>query len=566
MSLPDKITYDPLDDIFTVDIDLESLYNKFIVPIEKMRSFAAPTVSERPVGRDGSSVINLVADTANIDPSEPQESRAHAFYRMIGFPVISSNLDFYNPGFNPTISSDERTKNINISARISSQVRYMHQQREISARNRLAYFKKSNIDACVFALVMGFPGGIKPFLQMNPSDNFDSINQIDRQEYSIAARKLFLDSKYQRTDGNNFTNYFTSGNHILRPFNVDPNISDTVTGFTNETRNVAAPFLQSKKDTGIERNIFAKRPGLEFILRLRLRQQSESAALQETIFAINSTNSIGLNISDLRLTAGALLNEFNITDEDIKSRLKNSRNLELININKLIKTIKGIISLLITSIDTIDYVSKTTKWTPLPSERGPEGGSEVSGLLKTKRIFELDRRIIDLTIRSENAKRQGEISDNPEILSNYFHLSEFENTEKVFLNQLNDAIEERNSLHLNASNALRAIEIITGEVSGLGLIDILAIYTALWAIDIDVLISMLDNNSFNRLYQFNPDLRTSEVEARRAAGAPVMSIDKAMQAFESQVINILSFSDKIFMQKLGSPINADGGTISSLRL
>src|SRR5690606_31964613 len=131
------------------------------------------------------------------------------------------------------------------------------------------------------------------------------------------------------------SNYFDSGSHMLRPFTTDPNIIDTVTGFSNETRIVAAPFLSTKNDTGIERDVFAKRPGIEFILRLRLKEQNTTtvadslnsivADLLNSIFGEESGEDISvLSNTEIAEVVAALLNKegSTITSGDILERLK----------------------------------------------------------------------------------------------------------------------------------------------------------------------------------------------------------------------------------------------------
>ena len=95
--------------------------------------------------------------------------------------------------------------------------------------------------------------------------------------------------------------------------------------------------------------------------------------------------------------------------------------------------------------------------------------------------------------------------------------------------------------------ALREIEIITGEISGLGLIDILAIYTALWSIDIKTLIGFLDNSSYERLIKFNPSLEPS---ARLAYGKSILS---SLQDFEKSVKLILNIIDKLIQAQILNP-------------
>ena len=80
---------------------------------------------------------------------------------------------------------------------------------------------------------------------------------------------------------------------------------------------------------------------------------------------------------------------------------------------------------------------------------------------------------------------------------------------------LDDMTNKRTSQTDAANDALRKIEIIMGEFSGFGLCDIIATYLALWTIDQQTLVNMLDDGAFNRLYQ-DTTLQSAAVQARQA--------------------------------------------------
>ena len=557
--LPERKIDSELDDTQGVDLDLESLFNKYILPIEKMRSFAAPPSVDRPVVADGPAVATDAPNQSSVDPSTPQESRAHAFYRMIGLPVISENSQFYNPGFDPTLKSDARKKNYDISTKVPPVVKSAHVLREDNVRRRLAVFRKISVDACIHSIAMGVPGGTKPFLQMDDNESFDFMTKDDPQKFNIPLRALYIGARYLRRDGEVITNFFDSGNHILRPFNVDPNVVDSVVGEPNKTRRVAAPFLPTKKDTGIDGSVSTLRPGIEFILRLRLSEQGTTTIADSLLSVLDDDATDTVSNSEISEVVSALLNKegSSVSSDDIIKRLKNAHRLQLININKLVKTIKGVAEVLADSIDQIKTTSKTVRWTPVPGVKGPEEGCDITNLVYPIQKTELERRINNLQARALQSSEVGDLGD---FTNSEFHLSQMENTERPWVAELEDSKECRDASIQRGSNALSAIEIITGEVSGIGLIDVLAIYTALWAIDIESLVSMLDDNAFNRLYENNENLRSFDVEFRRISG-PQVGITDAVKTFEKQVINILKYADDILKDKLGTPVNKEGSDI-----
>src|ERR1700733_3501396 len=75
-------------DIFNIDFD--QLYTNFITPVDAIRShFNA-----------------LVPSSQELNTPQYQESRCHAFYRMVGFPVVADDGDFYSPGYDPNLNVD----------------------------------------------------------------------------------------------------------------------------------------------------------------------------------------------------------------------------------------------------------------------------------------------------------------------------------------------------------------------------------------------------------------------------------------------------------------------------
>src|ERR1700722_8184983 len=85
--------YYDTQNIFNVDID--DLYNRFITPIENQRSHYNA----------------LVPGSQELNTPQYQESRCHAFFRMIGFPVAAKSGSFYSPGYDPTLNTDLTTSN-----------------------------------------------------------------------------------------------------------------------------------------------------------------------------------------------------------------------------------------------------------------------------------------------------------------------------------------------------------------------------------------------------------------------------------------------------------------------
>lgn len=555
MSLPDEYTDGAIEDIQDVDADLGSLIDRFIRPIDALRSAAAPSSLFGRAQRrivDNNDVSIAVAQDLNetsFDPTEAKESRVHAFYRLMGFPVMGAG-GFYNPGFNPNLTEKSKTAHYTIGNSVDENITSAQALRENGVRVRANIHKKMPYQSSLLASVMHIP---KKFQVLDTGKKF---SDKDEQRFTLPVRKLFINTFYEKSDGGDIdTNFYVSGSHMLRPFLVDPTISNSV---MPANRLVCAPFLKNKSATKLDSSTYLKRPGIEFILSLRLSQSPtlESQILNDVIFTLDPGQDIeGLSKNEVKQLASALLDENKVSGSQVDVLLTTS--FEIIQLNKLVKTIKALVYKLVRAIETIYEVSNNIEWTPLPGELGPEDASKlvIAGQIRTRaRTSPLEIRIDELGIKSANSKRLSNLNVSP--LD--FAIAEYENTEKLFIDELNEAKEQRNEYIRQGAEALSTIEYITGEVSGLGLIDILAVYTALWAIDLDVLVSLLDDDSFDRLYEFNKDLRNENVETRKGGG-PVFSGEDAMNKLEAQIISILAFADKELERRLANPPVADGG-------
>lgn len=562
MPLPNLVTEPDIDDTQSQDVNLNSLVRKYIDPIDQLRSFSAPNLFNRTVVIDDNERARVAQNQLNTAGfvNAPRESRAHCFYRMLGLPVVGGPTQFYSPGYNPFLSRDTRINNEAIAAGVPQAVRRMQQNRENGTRNRLAIFDRQGSQASIFAVAMAVPDGQRRFQVID-----ETLGPLDEdlQEEKLPGRKAFIERNYQNVDGSDITTFFDNVNHRLRPFQVSPEIDNTV---KPQRRLVCAPFLRDRNATKLEQNVFLLRPGIEFILRLRLRDFNDQgevrAALPETILNDSAFSVSNLTESDIFILAAALLDRENVSLSDIEELLLTRTTVELVNINNYVKLIKALVDEYIAAISTIRNVQKTISWKPLPNPGGPEQGTQIGNFIALRNINSVvEQRIVSLTGKGAAAQRQFALSTDGSLTNNNFTISEFENTRKFFDDELERAKAVRRSAERRGSEALKAIELIGGEISGFGLLDILTVYTALWAVDLDTLISLLDDTAFNNLVTFNPDLIVEPVETRQLAG-PVFTIEQALQSFESQIVNILTFIDRLFENAQGNPKNAEGGDIS----
>jgi hypothetical protein len=522
----DRVDESSLDDFQRIDLDINSLKEKFIDPIDRYRSRTFPQV-----------LGNLKQDLI-IDQS-PKESRCHAFYRMLGLPVIDQNGRFYNPGFNPLISSKVGKTREDIARSIPTSVKQIIQKRESLAKRNSDIFANQSYLCSLYTLVLSTPFSVRNFFT-SPKTSVSTLEQGDPQTEKLSDRRAFISSNFRRRSGEDVTNLqtFDSVQHILFPMITDPVIAENVEPKSGNSVLVAAPFL-NHDDTEYERNNYLKRPGIEFILRLRLRQQ--------------------VLLEDSDPTLGALGEEENFIED-----ITDSKRLSSLTLDNLVKTLKGVVSIYFENVKTVAESHKKIAWVPFSNAGGPESGSDRNILFIAPKRFldswEIDRSILYLEQRLSFAKQQvdlGETSDNTPLNFGSFTISEFQNVSKLFSDDLQKKNNEFEEIETKASNALRVMEIISGEVSGFGLIDVLAVYIALWSVNISVLLDLIDDQAVERLEK-NADLRSQEVVDR---GLRRGNAKEAHDTLVNRVRAILSFADLIYQKERGSLITEEGGDV-----
>jgi hypothetical protein len=539
---------DIVDDTSAIQVNVSELSNKYISVIESYRSNSSTALS-----RNFDDLFDI-RNQASFDQSKVLESRAHTFYRMIGFPVVAEDGSFYSPGYKPSSQKDIE-KNNDIAKRVSKTVIDTQAKRENDIIKKYNIFDKRNVQSVVYALSMGSSniklqspiGGIKSFLNFTLNGPLDK----DEQSFSLPNRKNFINDNYTVTTDN----YYDKGFHILKPFVVNPNIADAV---MPSTKLICAPFLENTNNG--QANL--KRPIIELVLRLRLKQKNLLSTLsQKSIEALSGSSFLSRIDSTLNpsLISSALFNLENVNDSVIQEVLKNRTTIEILTINNNVRTIKGLIKHFVNSLEEIESVRSKISYVPLPFAGGPEAGSELTNLVSPKVQSALESNISSTKLLSSLADNLDSISATSSIDISSFVLGDIISTDKAFNAELAELEQQRSSYQKRASDALKDVEIIVGEISGLGLIDILAIYTALWSMNLSSLLGLIDDEAFERM-RSDKELQTQEV-LDRASGGGVGVID-ALSVFQENLYNILSFCDKLVAQSLASPTEGYGGSLT----
>lgn len=548
--LPQQIFEQGFEDTESIDDNIDTLFNKFISPIDRIRSIA-----EAPQGKLQSNQKQKGITELRIDPLNFLESRLHAFYRLLGLPVVAGGK-FYNPGFDPNPKNNINRDSINSS--IDQKNLEALDLKEQQARLFSQMLSKQGFDTCLFALVQSH---IKPFNMLDTNlktKNIDGRNNlINELKITVPDLTITIDEAIV-SFSKNIGFGLNSARHILKPFITNPAIDFTVMPVDNK---ICVPFLPDLQSTKISASpdIYLIRPGIEFILRARLKDTIPDPSFLTDIKKIITqekspnpvfSNNIGTNI--LKNTVEALADDNNITSADVTDLFVSFSSTQVIVVKQLVKILKVVINLLHKAIIDLDRTKKRITFLPISNSQGFEKGGFVRDSQPTTK---LERDLITLTIKKLNADRDIAIDRSLGI----FATNGFVNLEKTetYVQQINELTQLKSDLGNRGLQAIRLIEIITGEASGLGLVDILAIYLALWTIKIEDLLGLIDQNAIDRLYNFNTNLRSSEVSNRKNGNGK--NITDSLDALEKKVNNILSFADLTFARTFISPQENEGG-------
>ena len=545
------------DDIQDIERNILTLSREFIFPIDRIRSNVRPQkVLSKNTQEDP-------FDNINVDTTRPLESRAHAFYRLIGFPVLNpDNGTFYNPGFGRSgfIASLNAKKRASIvSGFNSSSIKNLSDLREDYVLDQRSIFDREDFVSAFYALTLTH---IRPFQPLN--DSIISIDE-DQQQYSVAERDKEISDLRRNNPGlsdkinaaiGEFGN-FSDGVHYLRPFVVDPRIDNTVDTTYKSTANgksklVGVPFLLSQEARQVEPNIFVTTPILEEIILARLSDTVEDKAFLDDVRKIlENENTPGadletLDSTTLKNTVSALLDTNSINAEAIPF-LQGITKTEVIQLTRLIKIIRVLVLTVQNSIRIIGVARSKINWIPLPGRNGPELGAVGATLFRDKGVSlknTIDQNIAYLQVQELQFKKsagQGVVPIGGS--SNFTSVSNSSGQSlDTIIDQRKKAVNQRNRIASNAFGAMGDIEKIMGETTGLGLIDVVAVHAALWSMNLTDILGFLDEESINRL-QSIPGLNTNTVENRE------QSIISVMEAFERQLVNIFSFAQILFDNK-----------------
>jgi hypothetical protein len=497
------------------EIDINKIYTQFIQAIDKVRS-CYNTVSIR----DSSVLVALQNATTIVDARSaltqlcdlntfPQESRCHAFLRIIGFPA-SDGSKIYNPGLD-IIDDLNGTRTVNDKFKLGIITNQIAGFRELSVTRETytltvanIFSAQNSIDAGALSLSSG--RNIRQFISPLINSEFDDV-AVSNQQYvmdftsSVGGIPKLL-TEYQDIDGNTPQKLggFKFG-HIIKPFIVDPVIDLTV---NDPVKLIAIPFVPDKAKLSIKggNGGYVSRPMLEQVIRDRFSitnpKETAGTADQSVLDYISSVP--------------------NITDVDIINKSKDIFKLnEQTQFVKFLNIIRAMIKELVSAQNDIRQAQELYYYVPVPSATGPEDGLTVQGVFLSSKmssdfVTAADADIINATIRkvinqadASAANAQGIPDVSGSALPNALGLPNVGGSTAPDAlgdnnaDNLNALTTKRNTALIKANTALRTVEIIMGEFSGLGLCDIVAVLGGLYLMPQASLLGFLDDDALKRM-------------------------------------------------------------------
>lgn len=517
-------------DIFFDDqnfnIDINKIYKDFIAEVDDIRSHTNLTTIDIAGDLDNSAL--------KLDVNEkPQESRCHAFYRLIGLPVISSDGSMYSPGFyRPDNGNDDKLKRkVAIGKSLSNGLKMLNIVRELSYQEYQKIFSTQSIESSVLALSSV---NFRPFVApLSKSD--DPFDQTPAN-YVISDSDLYgsLFASYVDENGVKIPAASKALNfsrlHLIKPLMVFAPIELTV---KPSKKLICVPFTSDKSDAFISTGIYARMPFIEFVCRTRFDGRNKIDSLTDSQTKIIDFIKASDTFKDLDI--------INSISQGVGSNATDQSQFI-----KIFNTIRAMNTKLYKAINDIVAARSDTLWVPIPNKNGPEFGSVTRDLVPNDpNNTDDDNKIINKVFKKKFDKITGTLSTTKKDLGNYA-LAKVQifpdNSSGLGDNNSDDLdhlIENRNDKCNKANDALKTIEIIMGEFSGLGFADIVAINGALWLMDKSDLVGLMDQEAQNRM-KLVPGLKDDPALASPSNGLA------AIKAFEKKIKELYELMAKSY--------------------
>ena len=494
-------------------INFSKVYNDFIKVIDAYRSNVNITDPNNKslLKKINEENFNAGGGQGIVVESNPQESRCHAFFRLLGFPVVSDN-GFYNPGLD-VIKNPNQKRKVDLEKKISvanNQIESfkdfskISDARESYVNSLLPIFSNNNsMDATVLAISAANIRPISSVFAKN-SDSIENPFDPENQSYEIldtgqVGKKIIKLNEFVNSIGEKPTKFAKKRNHIIKPFIVDARIDIT----TPNNKKIGVPFVENLTQLKINETSYTKRPLIEKIIIDRFSDQID-AADQNT-----QLDSIKVFINFVK--SSPFIKDANL----VKTISSSSNTLKLSEAKQLQKYFNLILVMSRSLVEfqrTIQSAQALYYWIPIPSTTGIEAGISVRPIILTE--LENFYTISDLQIVVQNIKYfidqlnsqaeglTGNVPKGAEYaipsFTNTFSSETSDIVDSTIADQLSYLFDLRAKKLGEANKALQNIEIIMGEFTGLGLSDIVIIMASLYTMDRDSLLGFLDDDAYDR--------------------------------------------------------------------
>ena len=437
------------------------------------------------------------------------ESRVNAFYRMIGFPVVQSASEYFSPGYDVNINRDlvalsKHNSIINGVLKNNQLINKQLEPRELIPKYYSRVFSAGGFNAKAFAFGSVFIRSFeKQFGSTGPLEEDNAQTQTVSQRVSNVIEFFSRNSEQAVAIFNLISSPNFQSNHPLKPFIVDPRVV-----VTPDARLVAAPFLldASQLQFGVGQSY--KRPYIERVISIRL-----------------ANNNVLKNNLNLTKIIDSIKKDETITHAFLVAVSKNPQK-DLLTSNVVVfdsyfRKIRAVLDKLAKSIGEVLDARKLINFQPIPDPiLGMEGNITLDAISEDPNNGDIELDILtmskvkalkELALQTSTGL-QGQPDPGDFVFSDLDDI--FFSADQAVENSHQDTLDSletnRQSIANPALEALKNIEYIMGEFSGLGILDIIAIQSAFWLMDMDKLLGLLDRTAYDRLVSSRPFINAGD--------------------------------------------------------
>lgn len=549
------------------NINVPSIYSNIISQIDGIRSHVDSTAFKKIESTGGS-----IVDENTPKEDSPQESRFSAFMRLIGLPVFDGK-NLYSPGYdvdarkNPSVIAkrNQIAKNICGNAKLIN----LLNQREIAPRTLSKFISRQDSKASILVLstlnIREFSLPFKSVMDKAFDTNLIGIDPLFVFDTNISSQINVAKNYNQIAElagygdlvkNNQIPAQYISRPHIIRPLTTDPRADLSVIPAKSR---IAAPFVIGKEKIKLRQDTYLSRPYIEKVIRDRFSSSGDLPLFERGKYVIQAAISKESASKDI-------FEEINSSKDASASEkivFANFINIIRATMTELYKCLQ-IVYPVAASLPSCHSEAKYN-WIPMPSKSGLDAGCDAvqlsdhyfspSNTPAEQEILdkEIKKELADLSIQkipSESAESDVDLG-NFAITNSAFLIYDFFSPESVS-NDLHERLaklhSKRNAFIKKANSAISSIEIIMGEISGLGLSDILAISAALWYTDKEHLIYLIDKEAAERMAS-DKKLNNEIVQKRIKDDDSTANMEaQAVAVFHRNVARMYHYMDELYKE------------------